>query len=111
MHRPPSGIAETKLPSERPLRRSEGIECQQLGDELMALDSQADRVHVLNGTMAAIWELCDGRRSAEEIAQALSASFDCSEFPELLAKTRDALQELAALGLVVAPDGDEREDC
>ena len=110
MQHPPSATAESGSPGERPLRRTQGVECQRIGDELMALDSRTDRVHTLNGTIAAIWELCDGRRSAEEIAEVLSVSFDCSDVPELLTATRDALQSLAALDLIVAPDGDGREE-
>jgi hypothetical protein len=71
----------------------------------MVMDEEVDRVHVLNPTMAAIWKLCDGRRSAEQIAEALSEAIDCSEVPDLVAVTRDALRSLAELELVRPAQG------
>jgi hypothetical protein len=100
MERRPSCGAEPDPVIERPARRTQGLECQEVGDELMVMDARADRVHVLNATMAAIWKLCDGGRSPEQIAQALSEAVDCSEVEDLLAATSDALRSLAALELV-----------
>jgi hypothetical protein len=83
----------------RPARRTRDLECQDVGDELMVMDARSDRVHVLNATMAAIWKLCNGRSSPEQIAQALSEVVDCSQAGDLLAVTRDSLRSLAALEL------------
>ncbi|MCP4663589.1 MAG: PqqD family protein, partial [bacterium] len=52
-----------------PLRRRRGIECQELDDELLVTDVPADRAHFLNATMAAVWKLCDGTRTADQIAK------------------------------------------
>ena len=99
MERRPSRTEEPDPAIERPARRTQDLECQEVGDELMVMDARSDRVHVLNPTMAAIWKLCDGGRSSEQIAQALSEVVDCSEVEDLLAVTCDSLRSLAALEL------------
>ncbi len=100
MERRPSRTEDPDPVIERPARRTQDLECQEVGDELMVMDVRSDRVHVLNATMAAVWKLCDGGRSSEQIAQALSEVFDCSEVEDLLAVTCDSLRSLAALELV-----------
>jgi hypothetical protein len=100
----PSRTEEPDPVIERPARRTQDLDCQEVGDELMVMDARSDRVHVLNATMAAIWKLCDGGRSSEQIAQALSEVVDCSEVDDLLAVTCDSLRSLAALELVEAFD-------
>lgn len=104
MERRPNQPEEPDPIIERPARRTKDLECQEVGDELMVMDARADRVHVLNATMAAIWKLCDGARSSEQIAQALSEVVDCSEVEDLLALTCDSLGSLAALELVESFD-------
>ena len=88
---------------ERPRRRSQDLECQDLGDEIMILDRRTDRVHVLNPTMAAIWKLTDGERSESEIAEEFSEVFDCSDAEDPRDVTSSALKRLAELDLVVTP--------
>jgi len=104
MERRPSRTEAPDPVIERPARRTQDLECQEVGDELMVMDARSDRVHVLNTTMAAIWKLCDGGRSSEQIARALSEVVDCSEVEDLLAVTCDSLRSLAALELVVPFD-------
>jgi hypothetical protein len=43
--------------------------------ETFLYDRQADVVHVLNPTALAVWELCDGAHSPDEIAAHLAANF------------------------------------
>ena len=99
MERRSSRTQEPDLVIDRPARRTQDLESQEVGDELMLIDARSDRVHVLNPTMAAIWKLCDGERSPEQIAQALSGVVDCSEVEDLLTVTCDSLRSLAALEL------------
>jgi len=40
-----------------------------MGEELLLYDSQRNRTHYLNPTAAVIWELCDGTRTPQEIAE------------------------------------------
>ena len=104
MERRSSRTEEPDPVIERPTRRIQDLECQEVGDELMIMDARSDRVHVLNATMAAIWKLCDGVRSSEQVAQTLPEVIDCSDVEDLLAVTCDALRSLAALELVERSD-------
>ncbi len=89
---------------ELPRRRTRGIECHELGDELLVTDVPADRVHFLNAGMATVWKLCDGTRSAAQIAKSLAENFDCSQVDDLGRTAREALETLADLDLL---SGDE----
>ena len=44
-----------------------------LGDEYLFYDRDNDRVHVLNATAREIFLLCDGSRTADEIAAELAS--------------------------------------
>jgi hypothetical protein len=91
-----------------PVSRTTGIETQELEGELMIMDAQADRVHVLNPTMAAVFRLCDGTRGEDTIAHALAESFDCSGIDDLMGSVREALCTLEELSLL-CPGGDSAE--
>jgi hypothetical protein len=56
--------------SDHPSRRGELF--QVAGDGGAVYVAQTDSLHVLNATARAIWELCDGRTSASEMAMAIS---------------------------------------
>ncbi len=94
--------AETKSAGAHdfPRRRTRGIECHELGDELLVTDVPADRAHFLNTSMATVWKLCDGTRSADQITERLAEFFDCSQAGDLGQTARKALQTLAALDLL-----------
>ncbi len=87
---------------ELPQRRTRRIECQKLDDELLVTDLAAERVHFLNASMAAVWELCDGTRSADQIAAGLAETFDCPQSADLGRAAREALETLADLDLLSA---------
>lgn len=44
------------------------LKCEDLGSELLVYDEGRDAYHLLNSTARLVWELCDGSRSAEQIA-------------------------------------------
>ena len=90
----------TSSPPMPPRRRSHNLESRPLDDELMVMDVSTDRVHFLNSGMAAIWRLCDGSRSAEQITQILSAELDCSEIDDLAQLVQKALTDLHSLDLL-----------
>jgi|SRR5436853_1400103 hypothetical protein len=66
---PPTTRRFSLAPS--PHRRPDLIE-RELSDELVLYDPESDRAYLLNRSAAAIWDLCDGTRSLEEIARELS---------------------------------------
>jgi hypothetical protein len=65
---------EARTITARPCRGAH-IEERPAGSELVLFDPIGGRLHVLNPTAAAIWRLCDGSRSANEIAGTLGAEF------------------------------------
>ena len=52
------------------------LETRQVGTDLILYDLINKTLHVLNVTAAKVFQLCDGLRTEEEIAHALSESFD-----------------------------------
>lgn len=51
-----------------PLARRKGLIIQELPDEVLVYDLEADRAHCLNETAAFVWQHCNGRTTAEQIA-------------------------------------------
>jgi hypothetical protein len=62
----------------RPLRRKEGLVIQELPDEVLVYDLDRDRAHCLNQTAAFVWQHCDGRTTAGEIARSLGRKVNAS---------------------------------
>jgi hypothetical protein len=83
-----------------PRRRPE-IHAQELGEELLLLGADGNAVHVLNPTARWIWERCDGRHTAAEIAEALRASFAVAPERDVAADVERTLSVFAAKGLLV----------
>jgi coenzyme PQQ synthesis protein D (PqqD) len=54
----------------RPLRRS-GLWARQTGGENALYDPATEAVHLLNETAWAIWDLCDGETSPDEMIEAI----------------------------------------
>jgi hypothetical protein len=61
----------TNRKSPNPRARKDGLIVQNLPDETLVYDLERDRAHCLNQTAAFVWQHCDGRSSAREIARAL----------------------------------------
>lgn len=59
----------------KPRKRSEVL-CQSVEEELVIYDLASARAHSLEPSLAAIWNLCDGQRTVEEIALELETSGD-----------------------------------
>jgi PqqD family protein of HPr-rel-A system len=74
---------------------------QDVGDELLVLDRETNRLHHLNPTASWIYRRCDGRTSVENLVDALTEQFAIEREPG----ERDLLQTLAqlrTLGLITA---------
>ena len=52
-----------------PKARTEGLIVEELDDEVLVYDMDRDRAHCLNSTAALVWKLCDGRKSAGDLAR------------------------------------------
>lgn len=68
-------------------------------DELVLYDPRSQVAVALNLSAAALWELCDGERSVEQIVAELTAA--ASGTPDLAADVTRALEELSTLGVIV----------
>jgi pyrroloquinoline quinone biosynthesis protein D len=78
-------------------RPRSAVEGRDLGDEYLIYDPDTDHVHVLNGTAREIFLLCNGSRTAEEIAAELARKYGV-EPSVTLADTRETLRQLSELG-------------
>jgi len=61
----------------RPLVRSD-IAVQVIGDEVMLYDSDNEKIHVLNHSAYAIWQLCNGENSLVDMCEQLAAQYEDS---------------------------------
>jgi hypothetical protein len=60
---------------DHPKRRND-VNVRVVDGEVVILDRQADLIHQLNHTASYIWDRCDGRSTAAEIARQLAAVFN-----------------------------------
>jgi hypothetical protein len=58
--------------------RNVGVLLRQEGERGMAIDPSSDVVHIMNATAVAIWTLCDGETTPEEMVVAVC---DLSKLP------------------------------
>jgi len=75
------------------------LEFRTAGSDVVVHDAANERVHVLNKTAAYILQSCDGRRSAEAIAEELSSATGAPS-EQTLPDVERALTELRELQLV-----------
>jgi hypothetical protein len=54
----------------RPLRK-EGVHVHRSGAEISLYEAGDERVHLVNASAAAIWELCDGQTEGSEMVAAI----------------------------------------
>jgi hypothetical protein len=96
--------ANSKPPAGGPLRhfpmRKTQVISQRAGRDTLLYDRAADQVHLLNPVAAAIWEQCDGRHVADEIAARLARTFAGATGRDLTADVEAALALFAARGLL-----------
>ena len=58
-----------------PRARKAGLIVKDLNDEVLIYDLERNKAHSLNPSAAFVWKKCNGRRTAGEVAQALSKEF------------------------------------
>jgi len=87
-------------PTTRP-RQTPGVVTCEVLDELVAYSPASSQAVSLNVSARAIWELCDGTRTLDDICNELSESAGMP--PEALrADVQAAIDQLRDLGLLVA---------
>lgn len=85
----------------RPRRRAD-IVLQDVGGEAILIDPRTDEAHVLNGSAARLWQMCDGERSMDELAAEFGAIYDLTA-ADVLEDVREVVDELVRLKLVESP--------
>lgn len=86
-------------------RRAEGLEWSRVGDKLVILDAAGKKLRGLNATGERVWELMNGARSTQQIAEQLST--DCRVPSARTARDVEAfVAELCRTGLVTMTEGD-----
>lgn len=48
---------------------------ERVGGEAVLHDDEAGKAHVINGSAARLWELCDGSRDVDELTAAFAAGY------------------------------------
>jgi len=67
-----------------PLARSKEIVVQEINHELLVYDLETNRAHNLNETAAAVWKLCDGKKSSFDISHELGENYGTPVSEELV---------------------------
>jgi hypothetical protein len=75
-----------------------GLEVNEADEGLIVFDSTSDLIHYLNSTAAVVFTLCDGTRSASEIAGFMAEAFELDEPP--LSDVEGFLSTLSRKGLL-----------
>jgi len=68
-------------PAPFPRKREQRLVIDELPDEILVYDLDRHRVHCLNQTAALVWQQCDGKSTAAQIAQRLAKKLQapCNE--------------------------------
>ena len=81
--------------------RKSNVEEAPLQSELMLYDPVSSQFFILNATMAHIWRVCSTSQSIESLVGAVREGFDGADGADLESDVRNAVSNLAELGLLV----------
>lgn len=74
-------------------RRINTVHVEQLGGELCVYDWSRNEVHALNPTAAAVWQLCDGRTTPDQMTARLTATMNTRDVEGLVSLSLGLLTE------------------
>lgn len=80
-------------------RRAVGAAGQRFGEEFVVLDPAGRMLRGFNETAERVWELCDGLRTARQVAERVAADFE-ADGAQVLEDTLRFLSELVEHGLM-----------
>ncbi|QSQ26240.1 PqqD family protein [Pyxidicoccus parkwayensis] len=89
-----AGFRENRIPRPR-----EGVSGQRFGSDYIVLDADGNTLRGLNPTAIRVWELCDGTRTARDVAEQVAREYKAN-VQQVLDDTLRFLTELARLGLI-----------
>lgn len=82
-------------------KRKDNITIQNLGDETILYDPEKENVHVLNHTAQAIWNLCTGNNTIEDIHKSLIKLFPSTSQAELLGDLQVTINDFGKKSLII----------
>jgi hypothetical protein len=84
---------------ERLPRRMPGVEVVDSDTRSVLMEPRHRTTHVLNPTARAVWEMCDGTTTIDELADAICQVFSVSR-QEAIAGVAQVIRQLEGAGLV-----------
>lgn len=81
--------------------RAPGIEERTAGSDLVLYDANGGRLHVLNLTAAAVWRLCDGSKTVDDILQQVGVEFAFNSADQPRSDIQGLLGNLREQGLIL----------
>lgn len=89
--------------------REPSVQEQPLGaTEVLLFHPATGQVGILNQTAYVVWQLCDGRRGRQAIADALAARFAVAAGRDVAADVDVVLGTLAGRGFLLPPEANDR---
>jgi len=81
------------------VRRQDDVVSRKIGDRLVVVNLQTNRIYELNPTASRLWELLETGRDRAELEQAILEEFDVRE-PDLSVNLDETLTLLSSEGLI-----------
>lgn len=81
-------------------RRKDGILANELDQQVVLYSVENEVIHILNPTARAIWDLCDGKHSLQDIEHKVRTRFAVAEEHDVYADIQQTLQQFSAKGLL-----------
>jgi hypothetical protein len=86
-----------------PKARKQNLVVKKLADEVLVYDLLTHKAHCLNEAAAQVWSLCDGRRSAGEIARLLTSKQEAFFTEEVVWLALNQLERFSLLEEHIEP--------
>lgn len=83
------------------IRKKEGINEQELDNELILHDPATDKVHVLNKTAKIVWKLTDGKHTLEDVVNEIKSRFSENDNHNIKEDIETVIKGLEGNGLLL----------
>ncbi len=107
-----NSMEEKMINSQNPIARKNGLVIQEVPDEVLVYDMEANKAHCLNKTAGLVWRSCDGVNSVSDIASIVEASSNTPVSQDLVWLAIDQLNENNLMETAISPtfSGQSRRD-
>lgn len=86
------------------LSKFPGVVVEEMGEEVLLYRPTTHKAIHLNGTAAAIWKLCDGTRTLNDLVACLETAFPDAK-PRIAREVRDVVDQLLRDGALTESPG------